>query len=216
MPGNFQIGVTIEMLAQRYPRLWHMAEAGSWDSIRRYGLRSTTALLDLFGISGNKREIIEARRRPDSVVVTSPEIGRALIRDNKPMLDSVLDRTLVGYSREQWYRLLNGKVFFWVEHGRLERLRNAAAYRGRKHLILTVDARKLLARHSERVTLSVMNSGATHPGAQYVRGTGTFEPLSNYRWEERLVTHPREPVVELAVEYAVPDIEELVIDRVEM
>ena len=43
-------------LLEHYPRLWHMAEDGSFKSIRKNGLLSTTALLDLYGISGEERE----------------------------------------------------------------------------------------------------------------------------------------------------------------
>ena len=46
--------LTPEYLAQRWPRLYHMAEAGSWESVKRHGLLSTTALLDLFEVSGDR------------------------------------------------------------------------------------------------------------------------------------------------------------------
>lgn len=45
------MGVTPEELANLYPRLYHMAEPGSWESIRRYGLLSTSSLLSLFEIT---------------------------------------------------------------------------------------------------------------------------------------------------------------------
>lgn len=40
-------GVDPGELAERYPRLFHMAAAGSWPSIERHGLLSTSALLDI-------------------------------------------------------------------------------------------------------------------------------------------------------------------------
>lgn len=208
---NHPRGVTPSEFAERYPCLWHMAELGSLDSIRSHGLRSTTALLDLFEYSGAERQVIEGERRAESVTISHPRFGTAVIRDNKPMSEVVLKRTLVGVTPEGWYRLLNGKVFFWVKRERLDRLRMARAYRERKHTILMVDTARLLDRHAERVTLSTMNSGATHPGAQYKRGIGTFEPLARFRWAERLISHPNEVVVELAVEYAVLDIADLVL-----
>ena len=61
-------GLTPELLADIYPRLYHMAEVNSWDSIQRHGLLSTSALLDFFGYSGPERERIESARRPVSVV----------------------------------------------------------------------------------------------------------------------------------------------------
>lgn len=212
MSGKSPIGVSIEELVERYPKLWHMAEAGSWPSIQTHGLRSTSALLDLFGYRGAKRTAIESSRRNQSVEIVHSDLGSAVIRDNKPINETVLARTLDGFTPAQWYELLNGKVFFWVSEERLDRLRNAGAYRERKHLILTVDSERLLERHADRVTLSNLNSGAVHAGAKYRRGVGTFEPMDRYHWTERLRTHPREPVIELAVEYSVPDIAELVLE----
>jgi hypothetical protein len=66
---------------------------------------------------------------------------------------------------------------------RLERLRNAPAYREREHDILIVDTAALLSSHVEEVTLSPMNSGATHAGAKYTRGSETFKPINSYPWD---------------------------------
>ena len=56
-----------ERLASRYPVLFHMAEDGSWESIRARGLLSTSALLDLFEVEGELRLAIESARRPEMV-----------------------------------------------------------------------------------------------------------------------------------------------------
>src|SRR5690242_15628857 len=101
-----------------------MAEAGSWASIRERGLLSTTALLDLFEIEGAEREAIESVRRAESVSIEHPEYGTAWIRDNKPINETVLRRTLEGMTEAEWYRTLNGRVFFWLTTDRLDRLRN--------------------------------------------------------------------------------------------
>ncbi len=203
-------GIAPEEFIACYPRLWHMAEADSWDSIRKRGLLSTTALLDLFEINGARRLELESSRRPASVTITHPTHGTAIIRDNIPLIEKVLARTLVGMTPREWYEALNGRVFFWVSEARLERLRNALAYRERKHYILTVDTAALLSSHIDDVTLSSMNSGATHPGAKCTRGADTFKPMNGYPWDVRLKKNRYESVVELAVRYSVPDIETLV------
>lgn len=46
------------------PTPYHMAERGSWPSIARHGLLSTSALLDLFAVAGPDRAKSEAARRP--------------------------------------------------------------------------------------------------------------------------------------------------------
>jgi hypothetical protein len=77
--------LTAEYLATRWPRLFHMAEADSWASIQQHGLLSTTALLDLYEVTGPERDVIESVRRPESVRIEHPIHGTAWIRDNKPI-----------------------------------------------------------------------------------------------------------------------------------
>jgi hypothetical protein len=189
-----------------------MAEAGSWPSIRQFGLRSTTALLDLFDIHGPKRDAMEAARRSESVAIHHPIYGTAWIRDNKPINETVLRRTLVGISEPDWYRTLNGRVFFWLTEDRLARLRNAPPYRTRQHDILIFGAERLLAAHGDSVELSPINSGAVHPAANYPRGVGTFRRIRCYPWTERLSVAPAEPIVELTVLYMVSDPMSMLID----
>ena len=191
-----------------------MAEAGSWASVQRHGLLSTTALLDLFEVTDDNRAAIEAARRPESVEITHPEHGAAWIRDNKPINETVLRRTLVGMSEAEWYRTLNGRVFFWMSERRLDRLRGAPAYRHREHDILTLDTKAVLAFYEDQVELTHLNSGAVHPSANYPRGLGTFRKISAYPWRERSRTAPTEPIVELTVPYAVRDVTDFVIDVV--
>jgi hypothetical protein len=45
---------TAELIA-RYPRLYHMAEDGSWPSIQAHGLLSTRAMLDHFEVTPDER-----------------------------------------------------------------------------------------------------------------------------------------------------------------
>lgn len=204
--------LTADYIASRWPQLYHMAEAGSWPSIARHGLLSTTALLDLVEIHGSQREPIEARRRPESIPIHHPIHGTAWIRDNKPINQTVLRRTLVGMSEAAWYRTLNGRVFFWLTEERLDRLRNAPPYRDREHDILVVSTEAMLNAHSDRIELSPLNSGAVHPSADYPRGAGTFRRIEDYDWTERRRVAPGEPIVERTVPYAVDDIARLVID----
>jgi hypothetical protein len=210
LTGERGKGLTPEALSSQYPRLYHMADAANWEGMQRHGLLSTTALLDLFEICGAQREAIEARRRPESVTITHPVHGAAVIRDQKPMDDSGLRRALRdGLSPADWYRVVNRKVFFWVSESRLQTLLGARAYRSRRHIVCIVDTARLLERHSDRVTLSPMNSGATKP-IPHPRGRDTFLTLGEYPFAER-VRRRLQPLVELAVEYSVPDVLDLLV-----
>jgi hypothetical protein len=198
-------------LLQDCPRLYHMAERDSWPSIRAHGLLSTTALLDRYGMVGPERRSIEAERRPGKVILKTTELGRSVVRDQIPMDDKGLGRCLEdGLLPENWYRLLNSKVFFWLSRTRLLTLLNADAYRSEEHDVLEVDARRLVAVHRDRVWLCPMNSGCTKP-MPHPRGLMTFRRISDYpysMWKRK--RRRGERVVELAVDYAVPDIVQFV------
>ncbi|HVG48796.1 MAG TPA: hypothetical protein VM899_11755 [Rubellimicrobium sp.] len=189
-----------ELLAG-HPVLYHMAEAGSWPSIRERGLLSTSALLDLFGVGVAERHAIEAERRPLSVALAPG----AVIRDNGPLNEANLARCLDdGLRPEDWYRLLNGRVFFWLSRERLLRLLGARLYRGKEHEVLEVEARPLVEACRDRIELSPINSGAT--GRFPVRrGLRTFRRIPDYDYASRRARR-LEPVVELAVLGGVPDI----------
>lgn len=199
--------LTIDKLAELHPRLYHMAEEGSWESIRDRGLLSTTALLDLFEIAGAERKQIEAERRPQGVVIAHRDHGRAVIRDNVPMSDSALLKCLENGTPREWYELLNRRVFFWTERERLMRLLGAKAYRGKRQLVITVETAALLASHSAKVTLSPINSGSTIM-RPVPRGLGTFRTIEDFPYGEwRMKGRARKNVVvELAVDYSVPDL----------
>ena len=179
-----------------------MAEDGSLDSIFQNGLRSTTALLDLFEISGEERRPIESERRPKPVTVHHPAHGRAVIRDNQPFQEGRMRGRMVGMTFPEWYEHLNGRVFFWVTPNRLNRF--MGAYANAPHLIFKVDTSSVLESHLERISVSAMNTGATN-FVPPKRGVGTFLSLDRHPYYARR-KRGLEPVVEVTVEYSVPDI----------
>ena len=71
-----------------------MAAPASWPSICRHGLLSASAPLDIVCWTGEGREKIESRHRPESIC--HPKHGRATIRDRKPMSDKALCKALPG------------------------------------------------------------------------------------------------------------------------
>jgi hypothetical protein len=207
----------IEDLIQHYPKLYHMAETGTWESINRHGLLSTSALLDLFEIQGEQRRIIETERRARSVPICHPKHGNAVIRDQKPMHETGLLKCLQdGITPSQWYQILNQKVFFWLSKERLDKLLSARAYRGRQHCVLTFKTEELLSNHSKAVTLCPINSGATLYTPQK-RGKGTFVRIKDYPFESWVEQRGIEnAIVELVVDYSVPDAQKYVLRADEM
>jgi hypothetical protein len=105
-------------------------------------------------------------------------------------------------SPAQWYRELNRRVFFWTSEERLVRLLGARAYRGRPHVVITIDSASLLRQHLSRVRLAPLNTGSTlYPNAPR-RGLSTFRAMA-----DQPESGKGSPVVEVTIEYSVPDIE---------
>lgn len=202
--------MTPEEFATRHPKLYHMAEPGSWLSILARGLLSTSALLDLYEVTGERRRAIESTHRPKSMPISHASHGTAWVRDQKPMSEAKLQQSLVDMTPREWYETLNRHVFFWPTEKRLGTLLEARAYRARAHTVLTVDTAALLRRYLPHTRLSPINSGSTLFTA-VARGSDTFRSLSEYPddwWR-------RGRLAEVAVEYAIPDVRELVL-RVEV
>ncbi len=207
------VGVAPGDLAAQYPTLYHMAEAGTWPSIMKHGLLSTAALVKLFEVPEPTRSQILSAHRPAGVAISHPHLGRAVVRDQIPLSDAGLERCLQdGLTPKDWYELLNARVFFWATEERLERLLDADAYRDRSHTVLTLDTKSLITDHSERLVLSPINSGCTRP-FPHPRGRSTFLPLTEYPFQYwRRKRSPSESVVEVAIDEAVRDVVQYVVD----
>jgi hypothetical protein len=205
-----------EMLSD-CPMLYHMAEHGSWPSVRERGLLSTTALLDLYAVREPERARIEGERRARGVPLNHSILPRAVIRDQIPMDDAGLRRCLPAHLEpSDWYRMLNTKVFFWLTRHRLLVLLGAGAYRGQSHDVIEVRSRPLVEAYYKKIWLCPMNSGCTKP-FPHARNEETFRRIPDYPYSERRKKKkPGERVVELAVDYAVPNIVEFMVRVVEM
>ena len=173
---------------------------------------SAAALVEAYGCSEAECETLLCKRRPHSVRLERDGLPGAVLRDQKPMSDSALASCLDdGMSPAQWYELLNSRSFFWLSRDRIWRLLRARAYRGAAQTVLTVDTRALVAAHRERIWLSPINSGSTLFSPQ-PRGLATFSRTDDFPFTQRAATRPpRNNVVELLVEHAVPDLAEHVL-----
>lgn len=190
--------------ANRCEFVYHIAEPGSWETMRRLGLMSTTAILDACAVPTDKRERIEARHRPTGIIVKHPELGAIAIRDQDPLTDRpdsglYLSELLEdGMEPEDWFRLLSGKVFFWVSYPDFLNMLCARLYRSRPHWVLKVDTRSLLSVHVSRASVSDQNTGSLY--SRRMRGRSTFTPLSSLA--------VRSGIKELAIDHGVRDIEQ--------
>jgi hypothetical protein len=187
-----------------YPLLWHMADPHNADGIVARGLLSTSALLDLYEYSGDARDVIERRHRPDNITIRHPVHGTAVVRDQKPLTIAGLQKSIEdGVSPEEFLHFLNRRVFFWLTEARLARMNRARAYRDYEKLVYVVDTGSLLDECADRILLSPMNSGATLP-MPWPRSIGMFKSIEDYDFEAR--RKKADPIVELTVEGGIPNL----------
>lgn len=204
----------LEWACDKLPvRLYHLAEAANWLSIRRYGLLSTKLLLDRAGLCGEERDRIERCRRFEHMSLSTG----VFVRDQKPLPEEALERCLIDVTPSEWYALINSKVFFWLDVGRLNRQRRACE--PRPQVVLEIDTLRLVMRYSEHIALSRINTGnARRLPAK--RGRSTFVPYRQWvesGWRSEMEglglfrDRRSDPPVELTVADAVPDIMEYVV-----
>jgi hypothetical protein len=200
------------LLATYYPRLYHMSHPGSWPSIQRHGLLSTTALLDLFEITGDRRDKLECTRRTKSEEISHPSHGRAMLRDQQPISETKLAKALKdGLTPRDWYKLLNSKVFFWGPETRLKILQGARLYAAHRQTIIEIDTTRFLDRYADHVSLSRINTGSTLPMA-WERGNDTFVPLEAYPLADRRKRYGvKGAVAEVTIGYAVRDVQDFIL-----
>lgn len=198
--------MTPEDLAALHPRLYHLTDPGALPGILRHGLLPTSALLSLFEVTGPERHAVERRRRPESVRLSHPEHGEAVITDNLPLSEAALGACLDdGLTPEEWLLLLNGRVFFWPDEESLARLLNARLNRGRERLVLVLDTLGVARRHHRRIELAAINTGSTirRPAR---RGLSTFTPLGLHGYEAwRRLRGGRDRIREVTVVGGVAD-----------
>lgn len=205
-----QNNMTPDQLVTDYPRVYHMAEVGTWPSIKQHGLLSSNEVARRSGAQGAAAAALRRGHRAGKVTVAVPGVGDVVLRDQIPMHPDRITRALpAGVSAGDWYELINDRVFFWAEEHRLHRLLNGREYGHLEHDVLTLDTASLVQAHHERIRLCHMNSGNTFP-AMTKRGPEIFKPIAAY--EVTRTGRPKKAVVEVTVVGGVPDIRQHVVE----
>jgi hypothetical protein len=172
-------------------------------------------LVDLYNPEPDQRDEILAKVRRASITLADPSLGRAVVRDQRPMkfLHACL---LPGTSPQQFLDALNGRVFFWLTRERLTKLLGATLYRQKQHTVLHVDTRELMSRYGDAVQLAPYNTGSMHVPTAPHRGSDVFVDIDRYPYDAWRAKRGRQgdAAVELTVPYAIPDIAEMTV-RVE-
>jgi len=192
---------------------FHLADAENWPAIQRVGLLSTAVLIARAGLDDAAAAPYRGHRESGMRLPSG-----ALIRDQSPMPPAALSRCLdLGLTPRDWYDLVNGKVYFWLDQDRLAR--HMAACARRPQVLLTIDLAKLAARHGARAFVTPFNVGNARRRPA-PRGRRSFVPLAAWletRWKTEALPGstaraPSHAPAELAIDDAVADIMDLVLE----
>jgi hypothetical protein len=176
--------VSPEDLASLHPYLYHITRPQVLQSVLAHGLLPAMDLLKLYEVPLEQREMLQARRRPRSVTIVHSTYGEAVLTDNAPLSETALAKCLDnGMTPEAWIRMLNQRVFFWVDEKNLTNHLAANTKNGEKRVVLKFNTQSLVSACYEKVELAAINTGSTirKPAR---RGLSTFSSAHLYTYAE--------------------------------
>lgn len=193
--------------------VYHLLDCENLASVRKHGLLSTERLILQAGdVDPGLLRVFRA---------TGQQLSSGVrIRDQSPMPPQALARALdAGLCPEDWYALLNSKVFFWLDAERLNRQR--AACGAAPQLALVIDARKMLKDHPQQAFVSPINTGNARR-APAIRNRSTFVPYRKWvmeAWAHEVIGGQRtrrasHRAVELTIDGGVPNVFEYVLETI--
>jgi len=211
-PNSFWDLIAIEKALERLPAVvYHLTDASNGLSIARDGLHPAAILLMKAGVP----EVDANTFRREAATLQNG----ATLRDQRPMPPNALSRCLdPPLTPEDWYGLVNRRVFFWLDRDRLSR--HWAVGRRSPQIYYTVSTKRLLERYATFAELSPFNSGSALRRAAK-RGHRTFVALIDWiqhGWNKEALpgAAPRSSShkpAELTVRRSIPDFLSLVVDE---
>ncbi|BEP13406.1 hypothetical protein acdb102_17170 [Acidothermaceae bacterium B102] len=168
-------------LAAVAPQLFHLTAGDAWESIQEHGLRSATWLVRARSLDEERATTLLTAPREAIEVIGDPAdpLGHATLRDQKPLTLSKLERLVEGITPENYIRLINDRVYFYMKAADVERVRGVRDAEGQPQLLLTLDSRRLLADYQGSVRVAKINTGATI-GMQGRRGPRTWLAIDKF------------------------------------
>jgi hypothetical protein len=168
-------------LAAVAPQLFHLTAGDAWESIQEHGLRSATWLVRARALDEERATALLTAPREAIEVIGDPAdpLGHATLRDQKPLTLSKLERLVEGITPENYIRLINDRVYFYMKAADVERIRGVRDAEGAPQLLLTLDSRRLLADYQGSVRVAKINTGATI-GMQGRRGPRTWLAIDKF------------------------------------
>ena len=157
---------------RRHRFLYHVTARGSWPSISKHGLLTTSALLAECGVPYSERPGISRRHRDccsthygkelDGILLTAVIRDQNALINNGERLKEEIEAQGDHISLEHWYERQNERVFFYPSRSEAVGLAYKYADKGRPQDILVTCTRSLVDAYRKKIELCAFNSGATN------------------------------------------------------
>jgi hypothetical protein len=171
----------IQDFIKKRPYLYHLTDRSNLPLIlKAKELWSTTAIVTSFLPKKDAYTFLREKREKHTTIFDGKLNYK--IRDQKPILMTVLERSLSEGNAGDFIELLNKRVFWWPTLSRLNRHYNT--YANEKPVILRVKTDEIFE-INDNIEFCHLNSGATrcHPkyqGNAPTRGKNSFLSIENY------------------------------------
>lgn len=170
----------VKKFQSKRPYLYHLTSDKNLANILKGKLLLSTK--EIVKLSKTSDEILR-RKRPVHITIEKGEIFFH-IRDQRPISEKLLSGCLLdGLTLEEYYELLNERVFWWPTIDRLTKHFNRYAFE--KPKIICVKTFELFDINAENIEFSRLNSGALRAnsyldGKAPGRGRSTFAPADKF------------------------------------
>ena len=158
----------VAQLCSRFPKLWHVTFAGGWNGMQQQGLLRA---VDVDPIGSQELRLDVKRIRTPAGTVTLRNQIRSRI-DPTPNLD--------GVTPSQWWRLINGRVYFFCRRAQAEVLTQSYLQQNFDQEVIEFDTQSLLEQLNAQVEITTVNAGVFPRAKGPTRGRATFIALSDH------------------------------------
>jgi hypothetical protein len=156
-------------IARAFPYLWHVTFDGAWDNILRAGLLPAAVLHP--ARAGTFRSDITAAQQEDE--------WSAILRDQIKSRNDP-SGSLDDMTTDEWWRLVNSRVYFFCRATDAEKLATVYLRRGHAQQVLKVRTLPALDPVADLTEVTTVNAGVFPRVAGPTRGRETFVPLSAF------------------------------------
>jgi|SRR6267378_755900 len=171
--------IDLDLFSEKRPFLYHLTSQLDLPLI--VSSRSLLSAGILLGQTKNGLDHMRQKRSEHLLIEVQGH--RVMIRDQRPLSEKALRKCLdEGLMPEDYYELLNRRVFFWPTLSRLQR--HFDRYQSEEPILLRFSTQEML-RLNANAEFSRINSGATRAnshlgGIPPRRGRGTFSSAEQY------------------------------------